>query len=212
MINRTAIAIFLSLSLIQPAFALKLGFLKNSIINELSEADMTSLKTTVNNSLDDLGDRKVLKWTNESKTVEGHLKVLFSYNMGKVTCKRARLYLKSQGKKEPWQMNLCKTEQRWQIMETPLTLLSDSDFKELQLTLASLLDSAPLGEAVFWRAEESSVGGTLAVIKDKKIDEQQCRTALISLKADDNKMLNGQYDFCRKAGADKWSRRATQEN
>lgn len=207
--NFRILVVVLVFVIFQPAHALKLGFLKNSIVNELSDSDLNDLKRSINQSLDTLQDRQVLEWSNEDNTVEGRLKVMFSYSMGKTICKRARLYLTSKGKKEPWQMNVCKQDSRWQIMETPLTLLSDPEWKDLQITLASLLSDAPLGESVFWESESSKVGGTLAIIKERKVTERQCRTALISLKADDNKMLNGQYEFCRKPGADKWSRHVT---
>jgi surface antigen len=88
-------------------------FLRNSLLAEITPAEMDSLLTAITQTLghDEVGASTI--WENEQKTISSTLTVTDAYEKDSSTCRVLELVSKRGGASSITQYSFCKVDEQW---------------------------------------------------------------------------------------------------
>lgn len=185
--------LFLSMS----AHAINVQFLRNSVLTEFSKEESKAFRSWAGQQLETLPDQQVAVWKNDSGKLVGKLKPTVTYESSGNTCRRSLFIFSSKDKKEPFQFQICKVGDKWQIQDTPAKFFKKSDWTQLQESVQQTLDNKEIGIPFSWHNAKTKNSGSQVTVAENKKDGVNCRTLAISIFSKKGGTASGRYNFCQ---------------
>lgn len=177
----------------------KLDFLKNSILGEFNQADVSSFRKTTLNTLESIDDGVVIQWKGETG-IKGKLQAQFSYQSNKTPCRRVRFAFQNDSKRtEAYKFDICKMQDKWEISSTPATHFTNDDWKRFQDELTYSLNHVSDDNPMSWVEKKSGVSGVFVPLSTTTKDGQVCRDIAISIIDSKGRTSDGHYQFLLQA-------------
>ncbi len=119
--NATAIAIVLSAAS-GAAQAANLGFLNNTPITYMKQADLQVLNKAAHTALDSKQDGESVDWDNKGLknpvAINGTITVSDTNKTGDKTCRKLTMVAQAKGQNQSWSPTVCKAgEGKWQLLK-----------------------------------------------------------------------------------------------
>lgn len=104
------------------AQAANLGFLSNTPISYMKQADLQALNGAAKTALDTKQDGEALNWSNEgahnSVEIKGTITPSDTVKTGDRTCRKVSIVALAKGQTQTWAPTACKTgEGKWQLLK-----------------------------------------------------------------------------------------------
>ena len=179
------------------ASAGKYDFLKKSALTEFSAEDADSFRKLARETLDHARDGDIVPWRGESG-LEGRIKVQLSYDSEGVPCRRIRLAFKNSfDKKEFYKFDLCKPDEAWEFMDTPVQNFTKAEEQKLVAELDAVLEEGAINHPVSWTYPRRQSGGTFVPLKNFERNQLMCRELAVSIFDGKGRTSDGVYAFCK---------------
>jgi surface antigen len=182
-----------------------MSFLKNSVLTDFSKEDIQDFKQFAHDSLDTIKDKEVVIWKAKSSPMSGKLKLIATYETGGNTCRRSRFLVANKDRREVYQFELCKIDDKWQMQDTAIGDLTQQDMVFIKDTTELALAYQGEGIPFSWANTKSGNTGVAVPLASIKIDKKTCRDLAITIFNTRGKSANGTYNFCRDSNG-AWSR------
>lgn len=192
-------------SLALPVSASNFGFLKDSLMSDLSGKDIDSLQAEIANILETTPDKEIVRWQAPDSKVTVKILPKLSYSEAGLPCRRTLLNFSAPKKHaETYGFTICKNSaSKWQVADSRLQALRDDDIKLIESHALQALESGEAGVPVTWFNPGSKVNGTVVLLDGAA---GNCKNIAISLFDSKGVSLEGQYRLCK---TDKgWQREA----
>lgn len=187
--------------------AANLGFLKNSLLQQLTGDDITSLKQEVTQVLNKTPDQKIIRWRSANNKIQVQILPKLSFMEGERECRRTVFkFTADQRRAEYYRFDICKdSEGRWQVSDSLMRKTTDSDWKLLEDTVKEVLESARDNRLpASWFNPESNNAGVVVPVSVLSHEGNFCRELAISIINAKGGTMDGHYTFCKKNG--QWER------
>ena len=200
---RPALALTLAASLLcltATTQAANLRFLDKSVVSELTEAEVGSLRQTISDTLHKAPDQKTIHWQSASRDIRGRVKIRFSYLYNETHCRSAIFDLRDADEhRDFYHFDLCESDAGWKITSTPTHYFSDDDWSSLETTIGQALDNSKDYEESSWQSGDgkSSSQGLITPVGSYQREGKNCRTLDIALSHSEGAHSRSELNFCK---------------
>lgn len=187
--------------------ASNVGFLKNSLLEQLTSADITSLKQEISKTLNEAPDQDIIRWQSASNNIHVQILPKLSFKEGLHDCRRTLFKFSNDKRKtEYYRFDICKDSQgRWLVSDSLIRKMQDSDWALLENTLSEVLESDHNNRIpASWFNPESKNSGVIVPISTLSHEGKPCRELAISMISATGGTMDGHYTFCKVNNA--WQR------
>lgn len=183
------------------AYASNFGFMKNSLVSELSNNDFQQLNQRTVEVLEKTPDKKMTRWQAPDSKVTVKILPKLSYREAGNECRRTLFnFSRPQRSAETYGFTICKnTTGKWQVTQSRLQNLYDSDIQLIEDHVQQALTDKNIGIPVTWFNPQTNINGTLVLIESLKRNDQPCYKIALSLFDASGVSLEGQYLLCHSA-------------
>lgn len=198
-------------SLAMSAAASNFGFLKDSVMSELSGNELEQLKTEIAKVLEKTPDKEITRWQAPESGVIVRILPKLSYSESGLPCRRTLLNFSAPKKHaETYGFTICKNaESKWQVAQSRLQTLRDEDIQLIESHALEALDNGHPGTPVTWFNPQSKINGTVVLIDQITGNQKSCKNIAISLFDAEGVSLEGQYLLCKTDSG--WKREAPRD-
>ncbi|QEI11889.1 hypothetical protein [Cellvibrio japonicus] len=181
-----------------PVHASNFGFMKNSLVSELSSADFQQLNQRAVTILEQTPDKKVTRWQAPDSGVTVKILPKLRYREAGNECRRTLFnFSKPQRSAETYGFNICKNaEGKWQVTQSRLQNLHYSDIKLIEDHVQQALGEKNIGVPITWFNPKTNINGTLVLIESLQHNRLPCYKIALSLFDTGGVSLEGQYLLC----------------
>ena len=187
--------------------AANLGFLESSLLSQLSDAEISSLRQEIGDVLNKQPDREIINWDSPTSAIHVQIKPKLSFNEGAAECRRTLFKLsKASTKPEYYRFDICRgDDKKWKVKDSLIRQMTDADWKILEGTLYEVLDSDSSNKVpASWYNAASKNSGVVVPITAFSKAGVACREVAISIINPSGGTMDGHYSFCKKD--DTWER------
>lgn len=187
--------------------AINLRFLDTSLMAQLSDEDVGSLKAKISDTLDKSPDQKIITWESTTSGIRTQIKPKVSYTEGARDCRRTLFKLSKDGvSPEYYHFDICKTaEGKWQVSDSLMRSMNDGDWLLLRTTVHEVLESDKSNKLPSsWYNTETQISGVAVPITYLTHEGKTCREVAISVINTKGSSMDGHYTFCKVSGT--WER------
>jgi surface antigen len=184
------------------AQAASLAFLKHSLLEQLTDNDISLLKKEIGTVLNKSPDMKIIRWQSPDSGIAVLILPKLSFHEGTRECRRTLFkFTKGDRKPEHYRFDICKDEKTgWQVSDSLIRRITDEDWRLLEATVAEVLASDEGNKVpASWFNPASKNSGVVVPIASVKRDEKTCRELAISIINPTGGSMDGHYTFCKTA-------------
>ena len=189
--------------------AANVSFLKNSLLQQLTDEDITSLKQDVTQVLNKTPDQKIIRWRSANNKIQVQILPKLSFMEGSRECRRTLFkFTADQRRSEHYRFDICKDSAgRWHISDSLMRQTTDSDWSLLEDTVKEVLESDKDNRIpASWFNPDSKHSGVVVPISVLSHEGKFCRELAISIINAKGGTMDGHYTFCKDNG--EWARLA----
>lgn len=175
-----------------------LTFLAETPITDFSKEELKSFKQFARKNMELLKDGQTAAWKSSTSKLKGIIKPELTYQKDGLTCRQTRFGLIGKKRQKMiLKFDFCKHGDKWKIVQTPVSLFNDEDWKILRTELHQVLSEVKDGFPVSLIIRRLGVTGSIVPLNQHKMNGQDCRDAAISLSDGKGGTSNGRYTFCK---------------
>lgn len=189
------------------AQAANVSFLKNSLLQQLTNEDITSLKQEVTQVLNKTPDQKIIRWRSANNKIQVQILPKLSFMEAARECRRTLFkFTADKRHAEHYRFDICKdSEGHWQVSDSLMRQTTDSDWALLEDTVKEVLESASDNQLpASWFNPASNNAGVVVPVSVLSHEGNFCRELAISIINAKGSTMDGHYTFCKKNG--QWAR------